>query len=106
MERAQELVEQLDAAIALLTDDSESFWRKWMEAARAQIVSRDIAGVEKLLDAYGGMGSFTDLVIRQKMGGFNPGVQEANERLSALRGSIYALAKDIMRDFLGSELSP
>jgi hypothetical protein len=55
--------------IQVLDSDGEKDWRKWIASARSRLVNSDYSGVEYLLDAYGGMRSFNDLVIGQSMVG-------------------------------------
>ena len=98
--KGDELVEVLDLLIKLLADDGEEFWREWLQTARRQIANRDIAGVEKMLEAYGGMGSFNDLEIFQDSGCRRPRFEEANNQLRLFQNEAYGLATAIMRDFL------
>ncbi|MGF6430319.1 MULTISPECIES: DUF6966 domain-containing protein [Bradyrhizobium] len=58
-----ELILVLDRLAALLREDRwGSRWADWMEKSRREIVDGDFHGIERLLSAYGGMGSFNDLV--------------------------------------------
>lgn len=97
--KTTQLIAVLEAIIQVLDSDGEKHWRKWMASARSRLVNSDYSGVEHLLDAYGGMGSFNDLVIRQSMvagrSGWKAGAKEANNKLDALRGEAYELAQYI-----------
>uniref|UniRef100_A0A973ZZ61 DUF6966 domain-containing protein n=1 Tax=Bradyrhizobium septentrionale TaxID=1404411 RepID=A0A973ZZ61_9BRAD len=58
-----ELIAVLDRLAALLREDKwGSHWADWMEKSRREIADSDFHGIERLLSAYGGMGSFNDLV--------------------------------------------
>lgn len=96
--KTTQLIDVLEQIIQVLDSDGEKHWRKWMASARLRIINSDYSGVEYLLDAYGGMGSFNDLVIGQSMvgrGNLRAGVQEANDKLDTLRGKAYELAQYI-----------
>jgi hypothetical protein len=94
--KTQQLVEILEQIIAILQADGETHWREWMASVRSSLLNADYSGIERLLGAYGGMGSFNDLVIGQTTidGQFRwkPGAQEANDRLCALRSQACKLA--------------
>lgn len=96
-----ELAEVLEELIRLLESDNESHWAKWMEQAKTRILASDYSGIEKLLQAYGGMGSFNDLmlgyyeengVLQQRKGH-----GEMNVKLEALRTKAWELASEIKR---------
>lgn len=97
--KTAQLVAVLEEIIRVLDSDGEKHWRKWMASALSLLVNSDYTGVEHLLDAYGGMGSFNDLIIGQSMVGeqfiWKHGAEEANDRLNALRGEAYDLAQYI-----------
>ena len=93
---AAELVETLEAIIEVLRADGDSHWTAWMERSRLDLEQRDYRGVEHLLNAYGGMGSFNDLVIGQRTHGesfaWAENAASANDTLDALRSRAYGLA--------------
>ncbi|NOU14986.1 MAG: hypothetical protein HOO92_13655 [Methylococcaceae bacterium] len=97
--KTTQLIAVLEQIGQLLDSDGEKHWRKWLASVRSQLINSDYSGVEYLLDAYGGMGSFNDLVIGQVMVGgrlsWQTDAQEANDKLSALRGEAYELAQYI-----------
>ena len=99
--KTTELVDVLEELIMLLNSDNESHWAKWMDQARTRIVASDYSGIEKLLQAYGGMGSFNDLmlgdyeedgILQQRKGH-----EELNVKLGALRTKAWELADEIKR---------
>ncbi|WP_342724313.1 hypothetical protein AAFG07_35535 [Bradyrhizobium sp. B097] len=59
-----ELIIVLDRLATLLREDRwSSHWLDWVEKSRREIANSDFHGIERLLGAYGGMGSFNDLVL-------------------------------------------
>jgi hypothetical protein len=99
---ARRLIEVLDELAELLESDGESHWRAWILRARARLEDGDTSGAEYLLSAYGGMGSFNDLVLAQSYvnGSFSwkPGHEKLNERLTALRSEAWTLAQALKRE--------
>jgi hypothetical protein len=96
------LVSVLSELAALLESDGEHHWRSWMLRAKARIEGSDYGGIGYLLQAYGGMSSFNDLVLGQAIVDgrhtWKRGHVELNERLTALRGKAWELAQAIKRD--------
>ena len=81
----------LDEAVHLLDEHDE---RHWSEALRKHLVrvdDRDEGAVSAVLGMYGGMGSFSDLVIHPVNGHriATEEVGQVNDRLSALRSAIW-----------------
>lgn len=100
--RTTELLGVLDELIPVLEWDG-SHWARWMSKARSELIASNSFGLERLLNAYGGMGSFNDLVIgcRYSEAGElqqRSGYGEKNERLERLRNRAYELATAIQRD--------
>ena len=100
--KTKQLIAILDQLIAILDADGESHWRKWMASSRSRLLNSDYSGIDHLLGAYGGMGSFNDLVIGQSMvnGQFRwkDGAREANDTLDSLRTEAYQVADFIKRN--------
>ena len=99
----QELMRKLSEAVQVLEAGREAHWRSWMQDVQRRLADSDYSGIEKLLKAYGGMGSFNDLVL----GGtddvrgtpyFSERDRQLNDRLGALREEMYQLADSIKRD--------
>ena len=89
-----ELIAVLDRLVVLLRDDKwGSDWADWMEKSRREIASSDFHGIGRLLSAYGGMGSFNDLVAFS-----------SNDEINRLRTRAWALANLIKHnaDIAGS----
>ena len=101
-----ELLKILDEIIQLLESDDEQHWSKWMRQARGRLQNADLSGIEHLLSAYGGMGSFNDLMIFQRYENgefrFKEGYVEKNDRLRELRSKAWELADAIRRDYMKS----
>src|ERR1051326_700100 len=100
--KTSELIRVLSQIAALLQSDGENHWRAWMLKAKASLEGSDYSGIEYLLSAYGGMGSFNDLILGQTMENsafaWKQGYVELNEKLDALRGEAWQLAQAIKRN--------
>ena len=101
--KLDELLETLDEIIQLLESDGERHWSRWMRQSRERLQNSDFSGIEHLLSAYGGMGSFNDLVICQSYENgesqWQEGYSEKNDRLNELRGKVWELADAMRREF-------
>ena len=102
-----ELLTVIDELIQLLEVNGEEHWSRWMRTSRDRLLASDYSGIEHLLSAYGGMGSFNDLVICQSYenGQFRwkEGHVEKNNRLNELRSKAWELADAIRRDDIISD---
>ncbi|MGX5173937.1 DUF6966 domain-containing protein [Aliikangiella sp. IMCC44653] len=100
--KTKELIDILDKMVTLLKQDQESHWSAWMESSKRRLQNSDYSGVEHLLNAYGGMGSFNDLIIGQQMidGKFKwkDGAAKSNDKLARLRSSAYDIANYIKQN--------
>ena len=100
--KTEELIGVLDDIIEILDSDGEMRWSGWMRTSKSRLESSDFSGITHLLGAYGGMGSFNDLIICQQYenGEFSwaDGHIEKNNRLSDLRSRAWELADEIKRD--------
>ena len=88
--KTKELVETLDKLIDILNRDGQSHWSKWMRQAKSRIEASDFSGVEKVLQAYGGMGSFNDTYLTK--------IDRENENFSSLQSKAWDLATAISHD--------
>lgn len=79
-----QLLVVLDDLVPMLKELGELHWADWMERSRHLIRASDFAGIELLLSAYGGMGSFNDI--------------QGNVRLDRLRNRAYEFAESIRRN--------
>ncbi len=57
----EELKIELEKLVEYLEAQDEAHWVKWMNEARREINNSDFHGIEKILSAYGGMGSINDI---------------------------------------------
>jgi len=75
-------------------------WTEWLERDRRRIVARDAYGLEHLLQTFGGMGSFNDVLIHHVNGhvGDEAALRAANDRLEDLRSEIFESATDLLRE--------
>ena len=89
--KTKKLVRLLDDLAALLRSHGEVHWGKWMAEAGQRLSRSDFSGIQKLLAAYGGLGSFNDLVLQRE--GKMPA--KANDRLKEMRSQAYSLAQEI-----------
>jgi hypothetical protein len=102
MATMDDLIAALDEVIALLDSAGQPHWRDWMAEARARLHRSDMSGLDKILAAYGGMGSFNDIIIGYRDVPIRNGAtrmewddagRAMDERLCELRGMIAALAR-------------
>lgn len=72
-----------------------------MHKSKSRVEASDFSGITHLLGAYGGMGSFNDLIICQQMVGgkfsWKDGHIEKNHELDRLRSKAWELADAIKR---------
>jgi len=105
--KLDELLKTLDELIQLLESDEEEHWSKWMRQSRTRLLDSDYSGIEHLRSAYGGMGSFNDLVIGQSYENgesrWKEGHVERNNRLNELRSKTWELADHIRRNHIISD---
>lgn len=64
--KRQELIEVLAKLADLLEINGGQHWRAWLLRAKARLENSDYSGIEYLLQAHGGMGSFNDFVAPQR----------------------------------------
>jgi hypothetical protein len=97
--KQKQLAEKLRDTCSLLCAAGERHWISWMSQSLAQIENGNSAGIVKLLSAYGGMGSFNDLVLSSSDGRFleDAECQQLNQSLDTLRSELFALATELVR---------
>ena len=83
----------------LLRSHGETHWAEWIERSNELIAAGDAYGLEKLLAAFGGMGSINDLVLRELNGRARAPSEEdgANGRLRNLLTSAFEDAQALKR---------
>lgn len=84
------LAKTLERLIFLLREDEQYEWAKWMTQAHNWINNSDFSGIEKVLSAYGGMGSFNDTYIRHNL--------RKNNEFDRLRSRAWELACEISHE--------
>lgn len=96
------LCERLRDTSTLLRSAGESHWARWMETSLRRIEKGDFSGVEHLLSAFGGMGSFNDLILMSTNGHSVTGdnQRDFNDRLDDLRVQLYTIAQNVRRNAL------
>lgn len=97
--KTKQLIITLDEIISILIEDDEKDWCKWILKSKKRIEESDFSGIELLLKAYGGMGSFNDLVIGQTLiddqFAWKKNAMENNNQLDRLRTQAWELATSI-----------
>lgn len=88
--KTKELIEVLEELIDMLDADGQENWSEWMTQSRKWIIASDFSGVEKVLGAYGGMGSFNDAYLSK--------ITRSNEIFSELRSRAWKLATEIKHE--------
>lgn len=85
--RYDRLVKDLALLLTVLDEAGEHAWATWFRTAASEVLAQDAHGLSRLRSAFGGMGSFSDLMLSV------PGDQEASLRLNLeldqLRTRIY-----------------
>jgi hypothetical protein len=91
--RTELLCDRLEETVCLLAQVQERHWLRWLRDCLEQIRNGDTSGLGKFRSAFGGMGSFNDLVIRQQNGHkvTSEEYPAINDRLESLRREIYRL---------------
>jgi hypothetical protein len=86
--------------IALLGTYNEEHWSRWFRTSLRHVEAGDGYGLQHLLGAYGGMGSFSDLVIHPANGHqIDRGdVDAVNDQLRALGGAVWSRASALLRE--------
>jgi len=100
VDRYERLFANLARTRELLNGLDEEHWEEWMEKAERDIRARDAHGLEHLLRAYGGMESFSDLLIIPE-NGYQLGHDEArlvDTELRALRHALYLDASELLHE--------
>ncbi len=97
----KELIATLEELAMLLESDGDRHWSAWMRRAKSRLENLDYSGADYLLSAYGGMGSFNDLILGQTQinGQFawKAGHIDLNDRFDELRYKASDLARRIQR---------
>ena len=94
------LIETLGALASFLRRHGETHWASWLESDVERLRAGDLGGVTHFLSAYGGMGSFTDLVLHPANGHRVEiaDVARVDAALSDLRSRAWRLADQLSRE--------
>lgn len=85
----EELIKELEELIHFLDSQNESHWSLWFRRCHKMLINSDYSGIPRILGAYGGMGSFNDLVLTKKLpDGSTSLCPNENDNLDRLRNSI------------------
>ena len=101
--KTKKLINVLNLLIPILEKEENYYWTKWMKRARRLILKSDFTGVENIIGAYRGVGSFNDLVIGYANKKENlmekENQKQLNSRLNSLRSEVYEISLKIKSDF-------
>ncbi len=91
-ERSERLLVNVERARDLLAGVGVTRWADWMDAVLRELLAHDAHGLDRLLSAFGGMGSINDFVITTMNGHRVEGAKMAavNQEFGALRSDMYA----------------
>ncbi len=94
------LVRSMNELETLLGDVGEDFWRDWIRKDLTKIEHGDRYALDHFLGAFGGMGSFNDLIIHPVNGHeiSKENIDFVNGRLGVLRSRAWASAKAMQRE--------
>lgn len=101
--KTKELIDVLGELEQLLRRADEAHWSVWVAQARREILASDFHGVQRLLDSYGGAGSFNDVVVFFVSGVSSVDFVETpeNDRFALLRARAFELASELKREGSG-----
>ena len=86
----------LQALLGLLEEAEETFWRNTLARGMRQVQEQKLAGATYILGCYGGIQTFSDLVIGRKFQSSEPlRFRNLNARLSHLRTRTFDSANAI-----------
>ena len=93
------LVTELETVISLLESCAVDHWADWFKNSKSLLENGDFSGIEQVLSAFGGMGSFNDLHICRANGHDidDKDAAAVNQRLQESSGTIFDLANDIRK---------
>ena len=95
-EEFENLAHLLRQTISLLEETDEHFWISYFKRGLRQVDDRRLSGATFILGCYGGMDTFSDVVIAQHWEQEAPlRFKNANARLSTLRDDIFEAANAI-----------
>jgi hypothetical protein len=98
--KIEKLIRLLEDATELLRSHGVNGWADWLSRDVEYLKKRDFYGIKHLLSAFGGMGSFNDVIIcpENEHNILESDVERVNQRLDELQNEIYLLAKQIKKE--------
>jgi hypothetical protein len=99
LSKREQLLKTLSEAESVLSCHGEEHWASWLRRDASLIQAGDGLGLEHLLSAFGGMGSFNDLILHPVNGHRirDEETRPVNDRLGKLRSEIFELAEELRR---------
>lgn len=99
-DRFARLVANVAAARDLLEGAGEEHWARWAGETHRALVAHQTNGLARLLQAYGGMGSFNDVLIHPMNGHrvVQGDCDRTNRELEHLRSAMYDDATAMLRE--------
>jgi hypothetical protein len=93
-ERLQHLRDVLQETLTLLSQHGEGHWAAWLATCERDLAAYDTHGLDRLLGAFAGMGSFNDLLVLKVNGHRIELAQQTavNRRIAQLRNEIWTEA--------------
>lgn len=85
------LIATLASMIELLRAADEAFWADWIERARNEIRRRDAHGLDRLVGAFGGMGSLNDVYLERE-----------TARFDDLKSDAWVIAQELRAELRGA----
>lgn len=94
----------LGEVATLLRDHGETHWLKWATTCCDELGKYNAAALDRVLGAFGGMGSLNDLLVLRCNGHIVEPEQESavNHRLGDLRAAIWSDATALRKDLRAS----
>ena len=89
MNRIEQLIACVKELLPLLEAEENKVWHAWFDQALKALESSDAYGCKKILDAYGGMGSFNDVILD------NDADEKKRKKLAS---KIYSLAAELWKE--------
>ncbi len=103
--KIEKLIALLEETGQFLRKYDETHWAGWLADCEERLRCGDAEGIERLMGAYGGMGSLNDLMLhpvnRHRLS--EADVKAANERLALFRNALYGMAREIQGEGVAKE---
>ena len=91
-----QLGQNLERLLALLEEADETFWRTYLVRGQDKVAGRELAGATYILGCFGGMDTFSDLVLARDLEAKDPmRFKNLNARLHHLRTEVFTSCRKI-----------